>query len=163
MEALISDIKSDLILLKKEANSIDRKLKRLRNETDPENVDSHIKAIAGTLHSIYTGCETVLERIIRAIDGDTPLGKDYHLMILRRAITPIENVRPAIISTKIFNKLDELRTYRHKFRNIYLYLLSGKRIKEMAIIGLKLVEDFEKDINKFLEFMTTENKSGGKK
>lgn len=158
MEALISDIKADLSLIKKEAKSIERKLEKLKTETDPENLDSHVKAIAVTLHSIYTGCETVIERIIRTIDGDTPLGKDYHLMLLRRAITPIENVRPVIISKKTFNKLDELRTYRHKFRNIYLYLLSDKRIKELAVLGLKLVVEFEKDIAKFLEFMTSEKK-----
>lgn len=94
METLIVDINSDLELIRKEIGSIKRKLERLKTEKDPENIDSHIKAVAGSLHSIYTGYETIIERIIKAVDGETPLGKDYNLKLLRRAITDIPSVRP---------------------------------------------------------------------
>lgn len=153
MEALIADIDADMNLLKSEANSIKRKLLRLKQERDYENIDSHIKAIAGSLHSIYSGYENIIERIIRVIDGDVPGGKDYHLMLLKRALNPIENVRPPIISTETFRLLDELRTYRHKFRNIYLYLLSSERIIELANTGLGSFQHFEEDINTFKGFL----------
>jgi len=52
MEALIADMDSDMNLLKKELESIQRKLARLKTEKDPENKDSHNKAIAASLHSI---------------------------------------------------------------------------------------------------------------
>jgi len=149
MEALIADI----TYLQKEKNSIMRKLKRLETEKDYENIDSHIKAIAGSLHSIYTGCENILERIIRTIDGDIPLGKDYHNLLLRRAITEIEGVRPPIITIEIFTKLDEMRAYRHKFRNIYLYLIAPARIIELANEGIALVEKFNTEINEFCSFL----------
>jgi len=55
MEALIVDIDADLEIIRKESDSIKRKLIRLKTEKDHENIDSHIKAIAGSLHSIYTG------------------------------------------------------------------------------------------------------------
>lgn len=42
---------------KKETESIRRKLSRLKKEKDPENIDSHIKSIAGSLHCIYSGYE----------------------------------------------------------------------------------------------------------
>ncbi|GAB4221042.1 MAG: hypothetical protein Kow00102_13140 [Spirochaetota bacterium] len=153
MEALIADIKADITYLQKEKNSIMRKLKRLETEKDYENIDSHIKAIAGSLHSIYTGCENILERIIRTIDGDIPLGKDYHSLLLRRAITEIEGVRPPIITIEIFTKLDEMRAYRHKFRNIYLYLIAPARIIELANEGIALVEKFNTEINEFCSFL----------
>ena len=153
MEALIADIDADMSLLKKETESIKRKLLRLKKEKDPENIDSHIKAIAGSLHSIYSGYENIIERMVRAIDGDIPSGKDYHLMLLKRALNPIEGVRPYIISIETFRLLDELRTYRHKFRNIYLYLLSSKRITELAHTGLDSFQHFEKDINAFKKFL----------
>lgn len=153
MEALIADITSDLELIKKEVESIKRKLQRLQTEKDPENIDSHIKAVAGSLHSIYTGYETIIERIVRAIDGETPLGKDYHLKLLRRALTEIPDVRPGIITKETFILLDELRTYRHKFRHIYLYLISPDRIIELAEKGIKSFEQFSKDIEKFKEFL----------
>jgi hypothetical protein len=156
VEALIADIDADMSLLKKETESIKRKLQRLKQEKDPENIDSHIKAIAGSLHSIYSGYENIIERIIRAIDGDVPTGRDYHLILLKRAMNPIENVRPQIISTETFRLMDELRTYRHKFRNIYLYLLSAKRITELANTGVDSLLQFEKDINTFKAFLMSE-------
>jgi hypothetical protein len=60
MEALIADIDADMSLIKKETESIKRKLSRLKKDKDPENIDSHIKAIAGSLHSIYSGYETYM-------------------------------------------------------------------------------------------------------
>lgn len=155
MEALIADIDADMSLIKKEIESIKRKLLRLKKEKDPENIDSHVKAVAGSLHSIYSGYENIIERIVRSIDGDIPCGKDYHLMLLKRALNTIEGVRPSIISIETFRLLDELRTYRHKFRNIYLYLLSAKRITELAHTGLDSFQYFEKDINAFKKFLTS--------
>lgn len=155
MEALIADIQSDLTYLEKEKNSILRKLQRLQTEKDHENIDSHIKAIAGSLHSIYTGCENILERIIRSVDGDIPLGKDYHSLILRRAITRIDSVRPEILTIETYTKLDELRAYRHKFRNVYLYLITPARIIELANEGTALVDKFVEEINVFCNFLKT--------
>lgn len=149
MEALIADIDADMRLLKKEISSIERKLERLKTEKDAENIDSHNKAIAASLHSIYSGYEGVIERIIRAVDGEVPIGAQYHILLLKRAMTTIEGVRPPIISLETFRLLDELRTYRHKFRNIYLYLLSTERIKNLARTGIQSFHSFEKDISAF--------------
>lgn len=153
MEILIFDIENDFKFVQKEVDSIKRKLERLKSEKDVENIDSHIKAIASTLHSIYSGYENILERIIRTVDGEIPAGKEYHLWLLKRASFPIDNIRPAIISTETFMILEELRTYRHKFRNIYLYLLSPERIIELAHLGIKSKELFEKDFNAFKSFI----------
>lgn len=157
MEALIADIDADLKIIKSEIESIKRKLQRLNTEKDPENIDSHIKAVAGSLHSIYTGYESIIERIIRAIDGETPLGSDYHLKLLRRALTEIPEIRPPIISKDSFSLLDDLRTYRHKFRHIYLYLISPKKIIELAEKGIESFEYFSHDIEKFKSFLLKHN------
>ncbi len=153
MEALIVDINSDLEFIRKEIESIKRKLERLKTEKDPENIDSHIKAVAGSLHSIYTGYETIIERIIKAVDGEAPLGRDYHLKLLRRAITDIPSVRPSIITKETFMLLDELRTYRHKFRHIYLYMISPQRIIELAKKAVESFEHFNRDIERFRDFL----------
>ncbi len=153
MEALIADIDADMTLLKKELESIERKLSRLKTEHDRENIDSHNKAIAASLHSLYSGYENIIERIIRAIDGDAPLGSQYHLALLKRSMNPVEGVRPPILSVETFQLLDELRTYRHKFRNIYLYLLSTKRIGDLAQTGIRSFGLFERDIKAFKDFL----------
>ncbi|MEM4134693.1 MAG: hypothetical protein QXV73_05795, partial [Candidatus Micrarchaeia archaeon] len=76
-----------------------------------------------------------------------------HLKILRRAITELPNIRPSIISRNTFIILDELRTYRHKFRHIYLYMISPSRIIELANQAIKLHDFFILDIEKFIEFL----------
>lgn len=49
-----------------------------------------------------------METLIADIDGDIPAEKDYHLMLLKRALNPIEYVRPFIISLETFRLLDEI-------------------------------------------------------
>lgn len=60
MEALIVDVENELKFISKEIDTLKRKRGRIENEKDAENIDSHIKAIALTLHSIYTGYEKIL-------------------------------------------------------------------------------------------------------
>jgi len=158
MEALIADIDADMKLLKREVESVKRKLARLKTEKDHENIDSHYKAVAASLHSLYSGYENIIERIIRAIDGDAPVGRQYHILLLKRAMNPIEGVRPALIAAETFGLLDELRTYRHKFRNIYLYVLSPERILTLAQTGMRSFDSFERDIMAFKDFLLSKPK-----
>lgn len=109
--------------------------------------------MAASLHSLDSGYENIIERIIRAIDGDAPVGRRYHILLLKRAMNPIAGVRPALIATETFRLLDELRTYRHKFRNIYLYLLSPERILTLAQIGMRSFDLFERDMMAFKDFL----------
>jgi len=60
VEALIVDVENELKFISKEIDTLKRKRGRIENEKDAENIDSHIKAIALTLHSIYTGYEKIL-------------------------------------------------------------------------------------------------------
>jgi len=132
MEALIADIDADMKLLKREVESVKRKLARLKTEKDHENIDSHHKAVAASLHSLYSGYENIIERIIRAIDGDAPVGRQYHILLLKRAMNPIEGVRPALIAAETFGLLDELRTYRQVQEHIPICPLSGKNLDTCA-------------------------------
>jgi len=85
VEALIVDVESELKFISREIETLKRKRERLKDERDTENIDSHIKAIALTLHSIYTGYEKIVEILIKGIDGDLPTAIDYHTALLKRA------------------------------------------------------------------------------
>ena len=63
--------------------------------------------------------ESVLERIIRAVDGTLPTSPNYHSDLIRRAQTAIEGTRPALISTNTARGLQKLRAFRHVFRHAY--------------------------------------------
>ena len=92
------DIENELKFISKEIETLRRKKERIKSEKDPENIDSHNKAIALTLHSIYTGYEKILEILVKGIDGDVPTAFGYHAALLKRATYSIPNVRPEIIS-----------------------------------------------------------------
>jgi hypothetical protein len=153
VEALVVDVENEFRFISKEIDALKRKKEKLRAERDPENIDSHIKAIALTLHSIYTGYEKILEMIIKGIDGDVPTALDYHTALLKRASYPIPDVRPGIISEETFSSLNMLRAYRHKLRRIYTYLIAPEKVVRLTEIALKSSDLFYKDwegLKKFL-------------
>jgi len=112
----------------KEIEILKRKKQRLEEEKDAENRDSHIKAIALTLHSIYTGYEKILEILIKGIDGDLPSSMDFHTALIKRASYEIPEVRPRIISEETLHAFNILRGYRHRLRRIYTYLISPIKV-----------------------------------
>lgn len=153
MEALIVDVENELKFISREIEILKRKKERLENERDPENIDSHIKAIALTLHSIYTGYEKILEILIKGIDGDLPSAIDYHTALLKRATYAIPDVRPPIISEKTFTPLNMLRAYRHKFRRIYTYLISSDKVIDLTETAIKSWKLFNKDWETFKGYL----------
>lgn len=145
MEPLIIDIENELKFISREVDILKRKRKRAEEDKDPENIDSHIKAIALTLHSIYSGYEKIIEMLVKGIDGDIPTAKEYHTALLKRATYEIPEVRPAIISEDTYHLLNTLRAYRHKLRRIYTYLISPKKIIHLSESAVKSFELFERD------------------
>lgn len=153
MEALLVDVENELRFISKEIDILKRKKERINGEKDPENLDSHIKAIALTLHSIYTGYEKILEIIIKGIDGDVPTAVDYHTALLKRASYSIPNVRPEIISEETFSLLNVLRGYRHRLRRIYTYLISPEKILRLTDTAIKSFELFNRDWERLKNYL----------
>lgn len=153
MEALIIDVENEIKFISKEIDALKRKKKKLKNETDPENIDSHIKAIALTLHSIFTGYEKILEILIKGIDGDLPTAIDFHTALLKRATYKIPDVRPPIISEETFTQLNMLRAYRHKLRRIYTYLISADKVVNLTDTAINSLRLFINDWGIFKKYL----------
>ncbi len=154
MEPLIVDVENEIRFIEKEIEVLKRKRVRLENEKDPENIDSHVKAIALTLHSIYTGHEKIMEILVKGIDGDLPTAIDYHTALLKRATYEIPGVRPKIITDETFNYLNLLRAYRHKLRRIYAFLIAPERVIELAETAVKSLALFKKDWEAFKSYLS---------
>jgi len=129
----------------KEIEILKRKKQRLEEEKDAENRDSHIKAIALTLHSIYTGYEKILEVLIKGIDGDLPSSMDFHTALIKRASYEIPEVRPRIISEETLHAFNILRGYRHRLRRIYTYLISRIKVLRLTDLAIKSYDLFQND------------------
>jgi len=153
VEALIVDVENELDFISREIETLKKKKAKIRTEKDPDNLDSHVKAIALMLHSIYSGYEKVLEILIKGIDGDTPAATDYHTALLKRATYEIPNVRPRIISEESFQLLNTLRAYRHKLRRIYTYLISPPKILNLTDAAIHSYDLFKSDWEKLKGYL----------
>lgn len=153
MEPLIVDVENELKFISREVEVLKRKKQRIAEEKDIENIDSHIKAIALTVHSIYSGYEKIIEMLVKGLDGDVPTAVEYHSALLKRATYEVPDIRPPIISEETFILLNALRAYRHKLRRIYTYLISHKKVLNMTEDAIKSFELFKKDWGIFKEFI----------
>ena len=66
---------------------------------------------------VYTGIEKALDRIVRALDGHTPDGPDWHAHLLRRLSIDLPGRRPTVLSPETYRSLDDLRAFRHRERS----------------------------------------------
>lgn len=152
MLAVLQDVQIELEELGAEVErlKIKKELYAKALGADMETADSHMRAMASFIHDIYTGIEKLLEGLVKHFDGQLPAGEDWHRKLLARASFPNENVRPAIISGKVSTVLDELRSFRHVFRNRYLSNLIPKRVEDLANETVHAFEIFQEDIRKFM-------------
>ena len=75
-------------------------------------------ALAGLLHSFYTGIEAVLDRISLKIDGGRIRTETWHRDLLERMATTTES-RSSVISEELRDILRGYLSFRHVFRNAY--------------------------------------------
>lgn len=87
MLSIFLDIKAEITSLEQEAAILKKKAGLLQKTKDPDIRDSHIRAMAGCAHGIYTGVENILKDIVRYFDGNLPVGEDWHIKLLTRSKT----------------------------------------------------------------------------
>lgn len=85
--------------------------------------------VAIDLHSYYTTIESLLERIMVALEGAAPTGPAAHTELLRHAQRALPSLRPAILSSAQREDLDELRRFRHFFRHAYALELRQDKLR----------------------------------
>lgn len=121
-QALWADILRDLATAESHVGTACDRARSLREAAAlPDDVRIDREYMIGTmLHHAYSGIESALERLIRAVDGDLPnASSTFHADLIRRAATPIDGLRPAIIAKETAEDLHRLRRFRHAFRHIY--------------------------------------------
>lgn len=94
--ALWADVQRDLEVARKNATDLLARaeaLKRGAAELPPDlRLDREI-AIGVMLHNCFGAMESALERLIEAVDGSLPTGRNYHAELIRRAAAPVPEVR----------------------------------------------------------------------
>jgi len=115
--------------------------------------DFFLDGVALNLHGFYSGLERIFERIASAVDETVPEGANWHKELLGQLSIEVPEVRPAVISTELREKLEDYRGFRHIVRNVYTYHL---RPEKMAPLVEKLPAVFasvEREITAFAGFL----------
>ena len=146
---LAGRIREELSDIEQIVNRIDSGWERAQQSGD----EFYLDGVALNLHSFYTALERIFELIASTVDRIKPQGENWHQELLRQMATEIELVRPADISRKTRDTLDEYRGFRHVVRNRYSFNLSSSKMEPLVNKLPKLVNEIQTELDHFLNFL----------
>ena len=114
----VSQIENIYDLLEKKTTVLSKK------RIAPESVESS----GYWLHNLFCAYEDLFKIVSAFWENSIINDGAFHRTLIRRMLLNIEGVRPALLSEKSFQHLDELRGFRHAFRHAYSYGLDGERV-----------------------------------
>lgn len=109
--------------------------------------------IAYYLHVLYGLFESLFEQIAGTFGNHLADKSQWHFQLLRRMALDISSIRPAVISQESFVCLNELRGFRHLFRNAYLLQFDPDRLNIVLKYASELRLSYSSDLKKFLDFL----------
>jgi len=86
--------------------------------------------VAVNLHGWYTAAETAYDRVARLLDQAVPAGAGWHADLLSQMRVDVPGLRPAVIPMEVTAEMQELRKFRHFFRNAYVLELDPRRVRD---------------------------------
>ena len=125
MLRLAAELDSDVELL----DSLHQKNQRAQDridQGDPEELDW--AALGYTIHNIYNLLENYFLRISKLFENSLD-AVSWHRDLIEHMTLDIEGVRPAVLNRELAARIDELRSFRRAFRNIYQTELDPKRVQ----------------------------------
>ncbi len=150
---LLSEVEREILLLKQCIEVIKKRLSALKGKNNKEEKAVYIESLAINLHSFYEGIETIFEKIMDFTGEEKPSGHEWHREILERMTLPIKRLRPEVISIETAKKLDIYRTFRHKIRHIYGFMIIPENVTTIAEKASESFESFERDFKNFISFV----------
>jgi len=119
--------------------------------TESEPQESLI-VVAYRIHSLYTAFENIFRNIAKAFENHLD-ESNWHRDLLQRMRLDLTPLRPAVIDAEAFEKLDEMRRFRHVFRTSYGLELDPLRLGVALRKTLELKPLYQVQIERFLEFL----------
>lgn len=113
--------------------------------------------IAYHLHVIYGLFENLFTRIAANFGNHIDDSTQWHTLLLKRMSLDIPDIRLAVISQETYIMLDELRRFRHMFRNAYVLKFDPDRLRLVVRDALRLETLYPPDILSFQNFLDSLN------
>lgn len=152
-------MKERILLLLSEIESTNRRQARLYEKLDQSwqryqatNDYSYLVETAFYLNQLYTGYEKIFHEVAEVFEN-TVDSLRWHKSLLERMRLAIEGLRPASISDETFRCLNELRAFRHFFRDAYETDLEPEKIELVVRKALRLKDLWASDCLSFTAFL----------
>ncbi|MEM9120046.1 MAG: hypothetical protein AAGD09_19490 [Cyanobacteria bacterium P01_F01_bin.56] len=109
------------------------------------------------LHNLYNAFENVCLNVAKIFENQIDDRGQWHAVLLRRMTLDVEGLRPKLLSSEAYECLDELRRFRHVFRNAYTIELDPQRIAIVIAQARRLQKIYPLDFNEFKTFLDALN------
>lgn len=119
-------------------------------ELDREPNLVELTALAGVLHSFYSGIERIFLIIAKKIDKNLPHDLNWHKTLLLQMTKDNEH-RQAVIPGKTKEELSEYLVFRHFYRHSYSFRLKWKEMKDLVIPIQQNWKKFKSEISSFIK------------
>lgn len=107
--------------------------------------------VAYRLHGLYNAFENIFLNIAKAFENSLEAKAGWHVQLLGRMRLDLSPLRPAVIDDEAYEKLDELRRFRHLFRTSYGTPLDAARLSLVLGKALELKPIIRPQIERFLD------------
>ena len=120
-----------------------------------ESDENTLIVLAYRLHSLYSAFENIFRQIAKTFENQLDDKAGWHSQLLQRIRLDLMPIRPAVIDETAYEKLDELRRFRHLFRSAYGVNLDPRRLQLVGDKAFELRDIYPQQITTFLEFLQT--------
>jgi hypothetical protein len=144
---LQAEIQSDLEAIAEVYRLLDKATMQLEHEPERGIVVGYY------LHVIYGLFESLLRRVAFLFENEIGDGARWHAELLHRMTLEIKEIRPPVISRRTYECLNELRKFRHLFRNAYLFQFDPRRLDIVIEKARTLQPLYQDDLRRFLAFL----------
>ena len=122
---------------------------RFEHQRDDEMA---VIALAYTLHNLYTAWEAYFYRVAKFFENKLP-PETWHRELLARMELDIPGIRPAVFDADTGAAFDELRRFRHIFRNLYKSKLQRERVDWVNRQAVECYENFRTSHENFIRWI----------
>jgi len=142
---LEADIAAQRVIINRVFTTLSQRSQNL----SPENLEK-LESLAYQIHNFYGAVEDLLKVIANYCENNVTDSAQWHSLLLKRMMQPVEGVRPALLSIESYDLLNGLRAFRHFFRHAYGVHLDFSQLQSNLnrVVGVKLLLD--EDFDRFL-------------
>jgi hypothetical protein len=144
---LIAELKADMQLLDDLESKHHRANKKI-SEIQPDEFDW--ASLGYTIHNIYNLLENYFLRTAKFFENVLD-PHQRHRDLVHRMTLEIDGVRPALFSRQLEARIDDLRAFRHLFRNIYQSELDVEKLQLLNGRVPQTINEFKKSHGEFLQ------------